>query len=80
MARLAAARARGWVGGRPAKLTADQVREARRRYDDSELTVEQIGRVLGVSRTTIYRALGRSSGKAAGAPPAAGKPKVKGTR
>ena len=28
-------------------------------YDDSELTVEQIGQVLGVSRTSIYRALAK---------------------
>ena len=37
-------------------------------YDERELTVEQIGKVLGVSRTSIYRALGQSS---APAPPAA---------
>ena len=27
-------------------------------YDERELTVEQIGEVLGVSRTSIYRAIG----------------------
>ncbi|RKS80658.1 DNA invertase Pin-like site-specific DNA recombinase [Motilibacter peucedani] len=57
VAGLAAARARGRVGGRPTKLTDRQRREARRMYDARELTVEQIGEVLGVSRTTIYRAL-----------------------
>lgn len=57
VAGLAAARARGRVGGRPTKLTEHQRREARRMYDARELTVEQIGEVLGVSRTTIYRAL-----------------------
>jgi DNA invertase Pin-like site-specific DNA recombinase len=67
LAGLAAARARGRLGGRPSKLTPDQVREARRLYDDSELTVEQIGKVLGVSRTTIYRALGPAPGTAASA-------------
>ena len=54
---LAAARARGRHGGRPPRLTADQVKTARRLYDQKELTVGQIGDVLGVSRTTIYRAL-----------------------
>lgn len=54
---LAAARARGRLGGRPPQLSADQVRTARQLYDKRELTVEEIGKVLGVSRTTIYRAL-----------------------
>ena len=59
MAGLAAARARGRYGGRPAKLTADQVRTARRLYEERALTVAEIGGVLGVSRTSIYRALHR---------------------
>ncbi len=59
VAGLASARARGRVGGRPPKLTADQVRTARRLYEERELTVAEIGRVLGVSRTSIYRALHR---------------------
>ncbi len=57
VAGLTAARARGRVGGRPSKLSAEQRRQARKMYDERELTVEQIGRVLGVSRTSIYRAL-----------------------
>ncbi len=63
IAGLAAARARGRSGGRPSKLTAEQRRQARKMYDARELTVEQIGEVLGVSRTSIYRALadGRST-------------------
>jgi len=64
VAGLAAARARGRVGGRPFKLSAEQVRQARKMYDERELTVEQIGAVLGVSRTSIYRALGRTTGPA----------------
>jgi len=54
---LAAARARGCVGGRKPKLTADQIAIARQLYDAREHTVEQIGDILGVSRHTIYRAL-----------------------
>lgn len=56
---LAAARARGRLGGRPPVLSADQVRTARRMYDQQDMTVAQIGRVLGVSRATIYRVLGK---------------------
>jgi hypothetical protein len=66
VAGLSAARARGRIGGRPAKLSAEQRRQARKMYDERELTVEQIGQVLGVSRTSIYRALGQT---AAPAPP-----------
>lgn len=56
---LAAARARGRTGGRPSRLSADQVRTARRLYEQQDMTVAQIGDVLGVSRTTIYRAIAR---------------------
>lgn len=56
---LAAARARGRHGGRPPRLTGDQVKTARRLYDQKDMTVSQIGEVLGVSRTTIYRTLDR---------------------
>jgi len=47
VAGLTAARARGRVGGRPYKLSVEQRRQARRMYDARELTVEQIGTVLG---------------------------------
>lgn len=59
---LAAARARGRLGGRPALLTADQVAEANRMYERQDMTVSRIGEVLGVSRATIYRALNRPPG------------------
>jgi DNA invertase Pin-like site-specific DNA recombinase len=71
VAGLTAARARGRVGGRPSKLSAEQVRQARKMYDARELTVEQIGAVLGVSRTSIYRALGTMTTPA---PPATATP------
>jgi DNA-binding XRE family transcriptional regulator len=35
------------------KLSVEQRRQARKMYDERELTVERIGRVLGVSRTSI---------------------------
>jgi DNA invertase Pin-like site-specific DNA recombinase len=57
VAGLAAARARGRTGGRPSVMTPDKVKAARRMYDDREHTVEQIAAILGVGRTSIYRAL-----------------------
>ncbi len=75
VAGLAAARARGRNGGRPSKLTADQVRAARRLYEERVHTVEQIGAMFGVSRTSIYRALRDKAGpaKPAGTGGAAGR-------
>jgi DNA invertase Pin-like site-specific DNA recombinase len=54
---LAAARARGRFGGRKPKLTPQQLKYARKMYDEQELTVTQIGTLFSVSRQTIYRAL-----------------------
>ncbi|QXU51794.1 recombinase family protein [Rhodococcus sp. LW-XY12] len=51
---LAAARARGRKGGRPPKLTAEQVEHAQRLYDGGKHTVAQIAGLLGVRRTTLY--------------------------
>ncbi len=55
---LAAARARGRVGGRKPKMTATKVNEAKRLYSERKLTVQEIAELLGVSRPTIYRAVG----------------------
>lgn len=57
---LAAARARGRTGGRPPSLTEDKLATAKKLYDQQDMTVAQIGDILGVSRSTIYRALHRS--------------------
>jgi DNA invertase Pin-like site-specific DNA recombinase len=54
---LAAARARGRVGGRKPSLTPGQIDHARKLYADGKHTVAQIASLLGVSRQTIYRAL-----------------------
>lgn len=70
---LAAARARGRTGGRPPRLSPHQVTAARRMYEQQDMTVEQIGQVLGVSRTTIYRTLQRDQGT----PTKGRKPKMK---
>src|SRR5690554_181631 len=54
---LAAARARGRKGGRPRKLTPRQVATARTLLKDREHTVTAVAEMLGVSRSTLYRAL-----------------------
>jgi DNA invertase Pin-like site-specific DNA recombinase len=61
---LAAARARGKVGGSRPKLTPAQRDRAQAMYDERDdsgrrrYTVEEIGNTFKVSRPTVYRALG----------------------
>jgi DNA invertase Pin-like site-specific DNA recombinase len=57
MAGLAAARARGRKGGRPTVWTPDKLQTARKMYDSRDYDVAAIGRVIGVSRASVYRAL-----------------------
>lgn len=54
---LAAARARGRVGGRPPALSARQLDQAQVMYDSGEHTVEEIAETFKVGRTTLYNAL-----------------------
>lgn len=61
MAGLAAARARGRVGGRPPVMTPDKIKIARQMYDSRDHTVEAIAQTLGVSRKTVYRHLESSA-------------------
>lgn len=58
MAGLSAARARGKKGGRPKKLDDKKLLLARDLLSNQERTVEEVCEVLGVGRTTLYRALG----------------------
>src|ERR1035437_6920152 len=57
MAGLAAARVRGRTGGRPLVMTPEKLQTARTMYDSRDYDVATIGRVLGVSRASVYRAL-----------------------
>lgn len=58
---LAAARARGRRGGRPAKLNPDQVALAQRLYDAGEHTVAQIAAMFTVARSTVYGHLAKDT-------------------
>jgi DNA invertase Pin-like site-specific DNA recombinase len=53
---LAAARARGRVGGRKPKMNQSQTDLARTQYEEGK-TVQEIANLFGVSRPTIYRVL-----------------------
>src|SRR6476619_1771940 len=60
---LAAARARGRMGGRPKKLATAQQRElARTLYDGGQTDIATICATLGISRATLYRSLKASRG------------------
>ena len=58
---LAAARARGRIGGRPPRLSADQIRMAQRQLQDPDLTMTEVAEAFHVSRTTLYRALKKAA-------------------
>ncbi|MGH3094740.1 MAG: recombinase family protein [Streptosporangiales bacterium] len=54
---LAAAKARGRIGGRPTVITPAKLQVARTMLDDGEHTMAEIARTIGVSRPTLYRHL-----------------------
>ncbi|QBJ96414.1 recombinase family protein [Rhodococcus sp. ABRD24] len=54
LAGLAAARARGRVGGQPPKVTPEKARQVKRMLEDGTPKAE-IAQVLGFSRATLYR-------------------------
>ena len=54
---LAAARARGKVGGRPRKMPDSRIRQARKMRENGMAQTE-IAEILGVGRTTLYQYLG----------------------
>ncbi len=77
---LAAARARGRVGGRPTVATPEIIRAARDLLPNPDVSVTAIARLLGVSPGTFYnhipdlrelRAAGRARHELTAAPPAA---------
>lgn len=56
---LAAARARGRVGGRPRKLDETQTELLYKFYDEQEHKVKEICKMLGISKPTLYEYLKR---------------------
>ena len=60
---LAAARARGRVGGRPQALDARKLAMARSMLSDPNRQVKEVAELLGVSRTTLYRHLSKDEHK-----------------
>lgn len=58
MAGLAAARARGRVGGRKEKLTEQQKKEIRVLLANPDIQVKYVAERYGVSRNTLYRSVG----------------------
>lgn len=54
---LAAARARGRLGGRKPKLSEAQKEQVKKLYNAKELTVREIASLFGVTPPTVYRAL-----------------------
>ncbi len=58
---LAAARARGRVGGRRPRLNPEQASLAQQLYDAQEKTVQQIADLFGVPRSTVYGYLNRDT-------------------
>jgi DNA invertase Pin-like site-specific DNA recombinase len=63
LAGLAAARARGRMGGRPRSLSAQDLTIAKALLRDPEITMDQVAQRLGVAPATLYRHLpgGRSA-------------------
>jgi DNA invertase Pin-like site-specific DNA recombinase len=57
LAGLAAARARGRVGGRPRKLSKKQIEMAKKLIGDPTIPIVDICKTLGVSKATLYRYL-----------------------
>ena len=65
---LAAARARGRVGGRPTVWTPEKLAAAQAMHEGGEHDVATIARILGVSRASVYRGLASNAATAHIAP------------
>lgn len=59
---LAAARARGRLGGRKPALSPHQQEVAVRLYHEKEHTVEEICRIMGISKPTLYSYIRKTEG------------------
>lgn len=52
---LASARARGMVGGRPVKLSAEKIKKMQTMYDSRTFSVKDICKIFDISKVTFYR-------------------------
>jgi DNA invertase Pin-like site-specific DNA recombinase len=66
---LPAAKARGVRLGRPPAMTPEQVRSARDLLTQPDNTVSSIARLLGVSRSTIYKYVPEAAANSTAIPP-----------
>ena len=57
VAGLKAARARGRKGGRPAKLSAKEIKTIRALLKTADIPVAEIAARFGIARSTLYRAV-----------------------
>lgn len=66
---LDAARARGKLGGRPRKMTDNDIRAAKAMLADGAITVGEVAKRLNVAPSTLYKHIpaARAAGAAAGA-------------
>ena len=51
---LNAARARGRLGGRPKALSASKQKRAVELYQEKQLAVQEICKIMGISKPTLY--------------------------
>jgi DNA invertase Pin-like site-specific DNA recombinase len=54
---LAAARSRGKIGGRPRKMTENDVRAAKAMLADGDITVGEVAKRLNIAPSTLYKHL-----------------------
>lgn len=59
LAGLSAARARGRVGGRPHKMSSEQIKRMQQLYDERKLSINEICKTFGIARTTLYKYIKR---------------------
>ena len=59
---LAAARARGRIGGRPKALDEKRIKLAQRLYKEKQHTIKEICQILGISKPTLYSYLRQKTG------------------
>lgn len=64
---IAAARARGRMGGRPKQLDPDKLALALRLHHEDRYTIKEICQMMGISKSTLYNYLAKADSNAVGA-------------